>query len=267
MAETASENILALAWKYNGDWNQIYADVKAHTMFDFSSTPVSDIIAKKHGAKHTTLIDKDFPEWIRNCGRVGKVPWCLLYKGDLALLSDNSAITVMSAKCSVNNAINKYSVYALVKVLKEACAENRSIVLNVDSAYHSIAMKTIKKHARQDSKVIEFLEEPIDEYELRVPASERADLYVSIRWDNSAVDPTESYPGMIAVMSKSAYIVEYPEKAPFRVGVSLTHLIEENKDIIVVPYPFFDSFHKNNNIIQSGGNCWVPVPEGGVDDE
>ena len=129
MAHSASEQILGWSYKHNGDWDKIYADVSSKQPFDFSVTPLADIKSKLYG-KYITLLDSDYPDYIRS--RVTKAPWCIFYRGDVGLLNENNAIGIVAHRILISQAINKYSTYALVQAIKRYAPKNH-IYLQISS--------------------------------------------------------------------------------------------------------------------------------------
>jgi DNA processing protein len=76
---TGREALIAIALKYQGDWDKMVAAVKAHE--EFGSEEAEKSVASLK-CKCVTLIDPDYPDSLKHCFRP---PLVLFYKGDLAI--------------------------------------------------------------------------------------------------------------------------------------------------------------------------------------
>lgn len=257
MAYSVSDNLLAWSYKHNGDWDKIYADINTRKPFDFTTTPLNTIKSKVYG-KYVTLLDPDYPEYVRS--RVAKAPFCMFYKGDINLLQENNAIGIIAYKISISQAINKYSKYALIQAIKQYAPHNH-IYLQVSDEYREIAVKTFRKYAGKDKKLIEFTGNSLKDYEILTPSSSQSDLVISTKWDsNPSLESTQVY--MFIKTCEKIVVTECPPARTSVVDAFINEGISENKDVEVVPYPFFDTFHANNDIIADGAFMFKQTKEG-----
>jgi len=81
---TGREALIAIALKYQGDWDKMVAAVKAHE--EFGSEEAEKSVASLK-CKCVTLIDPDYPDSLKHCFRP---PLVLFYKGDLSLAQNES---------------------------------------------------------------------------------------------------------------------------------------------------------------------------------
>jgi hypothetical protein len=79
---TGREALIAIALKYQGDWDKMVAAVKAHE--EFGSEEAEKSVASLK-CKCVTLIDPDYPDSLKHCFRP---PLVLFYKGDLSNCSE-----------------------------------------------------------------------------------------------------------------------------------------------------------------------------------
>lgn len=245
MAVTASDLILAYTYDRNGDWDAITHDIKNKKEFDFTATPMATIKSKIFG-NYTTLIDEDYPLYAKKCQM--KKPLCLFYKGNLNAIEENKSILVYAYRSSKSPALEKYARYALVQTIKKYAPKN-DIVLQVSREYHDLAVKAFRKYAGPDSHIAEILQYlNISDYFLTF--SERSDLVMSVRYESDyTIKPHEGVVATALQASKKVVVVEGDkEHLPAVVHFALV----ENKDVEVVPYPFFDKDHSNNNLISEG---------------
>ena len=257
MAYSASDNLLGWSYKHNGDWDKIYAEVKTKEPFDFTTTPLNTIKSKVYG-KYVTLLDSDYPEYVRS--RVTKAPFCMFYKGDINLLNENNAIGIIAYKISTSQAINKYSKYALIQAIKQYAPHNH-IYLQISDEYREIAVKTFRKYAGEGKKLIEFTGNSLKDYEVSTPSSSQSDLVISTKWDsNPSLEFARVY--MFIRTCEKIVVTECPPAQTSVADVFINGGISENKDVEVVPYPFFDTFHANNDIIADGAFMFKQTKEG-----
>ena len=88
------EALIALAIKYQGDWNQIYAAIKSREPVDVEEG-MRQMMAME--CKAVTYIDPEYPTDLRN--QCPRPPFVLFYYGDLSLIQDRSKIlTVVGSR-------------------------------------------------------------------------------------------------------------------------------------------------------------------------
>lgn len=248
MTLTASEILLYYSYKHNGDKDKIAKDITDKAPVDTTTLPFNTIKSAIYGS-YTTLLDKEYPIALRNAVLY---PFCLFYKGDLNIIDNNIAIGILAEKLSVSQAINSYSKYALVQVIKKY-APQHNIYLQISDEYHKLAVKTFRKYAGEGKKLIEFTNKSLKDYELTTPSTEQSDLVMSVRWntDNSFYTELQAF----AVVCEKIIVVESPNNntfvSPF-LGVAIANL----KTVEVVPYPFFDTSHRNNTFIAQGSSIY-----------
>ena len=247
MANSAAEQLLGWSYKHNGDWDKIYADVSSKQPFDFSVTPLADIKSKLYG-KYITLLDSDYPDYIRS--RVAKAPWCIFYRGDVNLLNENNAIGIVAHRISISQAINKYSTYALVQAIKRYAPKNH-IYLQISDEYRELAFKTFKKYAGEGKQIIEFTDKSLKDYDMSYPANQQANLVMSVKWDTNPAPSVAEFQ-LFTKTCEKIVVVECPPAHTSVADIYISTGLADNKDIEVVPYPFFDSYHANNDIIADG---------------
>lgn len=256
MAHSASENLLGWSFIHNGDWDKIYAEINTKKPFDFTTTPLATIKSKIYG-NYVTLLDSDYPEYFRS--RVAKAPFCIFYKGDINILNENNAVGIIAYKISISQAINKYSQYALIQAIKQY-APNNHIYLQVSEEYRELAIKTFRKYAGIDKHLIEFTNKSLQDYDASIPTSNHSDLVITTRW-NSDNTPVVA---MLQSFSKTCKKIVVTECPPARSSVAdmfINMAISDNKDLEVVPYPFFDKYHANNDLIADGALMFKQTEE------
>ncbi len=83
---SAADVMLALAVKYNGDWNKIYTAIKERQYFSDTEFDNARAILD-NGVNFVSIISPDYPESLK---KIYKPPFGLFYKGDIKLLSSNA---------------------------------------------------------------------------------------------------------------------------------------------------------------------------------
>lgn len=257
MAYSASDNLLGWSFHHNGDWDKIYTDIKSKEPYDFSICSLADIKKKAYG-KCATLLDSNYPDYFRS--RVAKAPFCLLYKGDIDILSENCAVGIIAYKISISQAINKYSLYALIQAIKQYAPHNH-IYLQVSDEYREVAVKTFRKYAGTGKKLIEFINGSLEDYDKEIPTSNQSDIILSTKWTSNS-DPVVALFQAFTKTCEKVIVTECPPAGASIADALINMTLTDNKDIEVVPYPFFDKYHANNDIIADGALVFKQDKEG-----
>lgn len=246
MAYSASDFLLGWVWQENGQFDEITTHITKRENFDFSTKPLADIKSEIYGGNYVTLIDNDYPEFIRT--GASKPPYCLFWKGDLGILSRNNAVTIVAYKTSVSDHINTYSKYALIQVIKKY-APNNDIIFSISDEYHDIAMQTFEKYKGPNSHSIEFIDMSLSDYELKYASSRQANLVVAYRFRTDRTIPNQMGIRTATITATKKLVVAECSSVSTPVLVLLT-ASEGNVETEVVPYPFFDGLHGNNKLIK-----------------
>lgn len=258
MAYSASENLLGLSYEENGDWSKIHAHVTAKETYDFSKKSLADIKKEIFG-KYATLLDPEYPDFLR--ARVAKTPFCIFWQGPINILTENNAITILAQQMSVSTSINKYSKYALIQAIKRYAPHN-DIILRVSDVYRKAAIQAFRKYAGPNSHIIEFTEQCLKDYYLKYPSDQQSDLVLSCKWKTGTAASTEGFLHGTICASKKLVAAEIPPAHQAYISSIILDLAAgSNKDIEAVPYPFFDEFHGNNQLISEGAFVFLAKEE------
>ncbi len=92
---SVKQRLVALAIKYNGNWQKIYDDVVNHIDVENEYLLKADNLK----CKATTMVDEDYPHQLR---QAWKPPFVLFYYGDLSIVQDyyKNISMVGSRQCS-----------------------------------------------------------------------------------------------------------------------------------------------------------------------
>ena len=220
-------NILYFAIKYNGNYKQI---LKAIQEKEFVSEKDLENVESKIKCKYITLIDKDYPLFLKG---IGTPPFILFYYGDISLLYRSNKIAVIGNRT--------YSIYGrdmTKKVVKELKQYDPVIVsglaFGIDSIAHLEALDN-------DMKTIAVLGGGID---YCYPLTNK-DLYEQIKKKGLIISeyPNEIVPEpqnflirnrIIAAISDLILVTE----AKYKSGTmnTVAYGLEFGKDIFAIPY-------------------------------
>lgn len=122
----ASELLLALALKHQGDWDKIYKDLQD------KKTENLEEYTKGFNTPYITILDEEYPDQLKSCW---KPPFVLFYHGDIRLLKDvknNIAFTGARKVSEEGENIAKYIGGHL---------DDKNIVCGLSQGSETIALK------------------------------------------------------------------------------------------------------------------------------
>ena len=239
---TADEIIVALAIKYQGDWNDIYKGLSNPQDRDLDEYLQ---IVKKMKCKYITIFSSEYPRYLKESF---KPPFVLFYYGDISLISNigKNIAVVGSRMCS------EYGVNATEDIVG-GIADQYNIVsglaVGIDTIAHETTLST-------GGKTIAVLGSGID----YVFPSSNMDLYKRIKENGLVIS---EYPGMtpprtdtfpmrnriIAMLSCGTIVAEAFGRSGTLTTVMFT--LDYGRLLMCVPYPRKENSECNRLI--SGG--------------
>ena len=96
--------ILALAVKYNGEWNKVYESLTKKDFLNLDEKFVEETYEQFKG-KFITILDKEYPEKLK---QTFKPPFVLFYEGNIDVLTDTSTKLAISDNRSIES--NDFSI-------------------------------------------------------------------------------------------------------------------------------------------------------------
>lgn len=122
---TTSRDILAYAFRHDGDWTKIARSIKAHE-------PAQPVFCRY---PYVTFLDPDYPACFR---RLRYPPWILFYQGDLSLLDKPGAAVIGSRDATTQALRNAWNI--------AACLSERYVIVSglargIDTQAHRSAME------------------------------------------------------------------------------------------------------------------------------
>lgn len=250
--------IVALAVKYDGDWDKIMQALKRDRCrrMNLLQEEVEEIdtveelegylkIAKSASYKYTTILSSDYPELLKT---LYKPPFALFYLGDLSLAKDcgKNVSVVGSRDCS------QYGINMTRSIVSEI-ANQYNIVSGLAAGIDTVAHQTA---IDVGGKTIAVLGGGI---EYCYPSSNRM-LYEEIKRFHLVIS---EYPGnhvpdfykfprrnrIIAALSRGTIVTEAYDKSGslYTVGFAL----DTNRLVLCVPYPA-DAHSECNRLIAGG---------------
>lgn len=236
----AEEILVALAIKYDGDWEKIMTTLNKRTTSLFPEEEESDdwtidlepylTIAQNANYKYTTFLSPDYPEVLKHSYLP---PFVIFYHGDLSLIQNigrNVAI-VGSRECSV------YGEY-MTRKIASGIADHFNVISGMAKGIDTIAHETVMQNG---GKTIAVLGGGIN----NVYPSSNKNLYETIKKDHLVIS---EYPGdvipqptnfprrnrLIAMLSRGIIVTEAYERSGTLTTVMFG--MQNNRLILCVPY-------------------------------
>ena len=244
MILNSDEIIVALAIKYQGDWNSIYAALTNPQDRDLDEYLR---IAKKMKSKYVTILSEEYPRYLKECF---KPPFVLFYYGDISLMQNigKNVAVVGSRSCS------EYGIKATEDIVGGITDQYNivsGLAIGIDSIAHNAAIDN-------GAKTIAVLPGGID---YCYPPSHKK-IYNIIKKDHLLISeiPGDSAPEqisfpirnrIIAGLSKTLLVTEAHPLSGTLTTVLLA--LEGNSDVMCVPYPVGDN-SECNRLIMNGAS-------------
>ena len=242
----SEELLLALSYKYKGNWDEIYRALHYRVDGDYDDLDIYLEQAKAMKCKYTTILSDDYPQSLKRC-----TPWppfVLYYYGDLSLVNDESKLisVVGSRDCS------EYGGEMTQKIVKEICHEFTIVsgmALGIDAIAHQTAIDN-------GGKTVAVLGGGIDyvyPYSNRFLYEELKNHHLIISEHPGDTMPEQkSFPmrnRIIAFLSRGTIVTEAYAKSGTLTTVK--YALDNNKLIFCVPY-LATSKSECNRLIDSG---------------
>lgn len=216
-----------LAIKRNGDWFQIFDDIKNKRMP--TSYEEMETVADEITCGYVTIMDEEYPTSLKN---IFRPPFVLFYYGDITLLNDASKrVAVVGSREN-----SEYGATICDSVIKEI--SSRYIIVSgladgIDSLAHKAAIES-------GNKTIAILGTGID----RCYPINNKDIYDEIKTNHLLLS---EYPGrcqgskdtfprrnrIISGISSGVVVVEAKMKSGTM--ITATHALEQGKEIACFP--------------------------------
>ena len=239
----SEEILVALAVKYNGDWENIMCALKSRKSDDsycdsglygwVESLELEKYLGEINDSqfRYTTILSEDYPDYLK---QIYMPPFVLFYYGDLFLLNDiyKNVSVVGSRECS------EYGETMTRDIVKDVCGQY-VIVSGMARGIDSVAHKTAIDNG---GRTIAVLGGGID---LCYPLSNKS-LYNEIKKNHLVIS---EYPGevaptpasfprrnrIIAAISKATIVTEaHPLSGTL---TTVMFALQNNRDIMCIPYP------------------------------
>ena len=254
----SEEILVALAVKYNGDWESIMDAMKSRTIDDSYCEGGLEAwarnlelekyfeIAQKSNYRYTTMLSDDYPQILK---QIHMPPFVLFYYGKIFLLNDvlKNVSVVGSRECSV------YGERLTRDIVRDICGQY-VIVSGMARGIDTVAHKTAIENG---GRTIAVLGSGID---VCYPPSNKK-LYNELKENHLVIS---EYPGrvapqpfyfprrnrIIAAISRATLVTE----ANARSGTLTTVMFacQNGRDVLCLPYPAGIG-SECNRIIKSGG--------------
>ena len=225
---TAEEIIVAMAIKYCGDWNDIYAGLSDPQNRDLDQ--YIDI-ARRMRCKYVTILSEDYPEYLRYCF---KPPFVLFYYGDISLISKigKNIAVVGSRECS------DYAIEA-TKDIVSVIAKDYNIVsgmaVGIDTVAHETAIEAGGKTIAVLGSGIDYVFPPSN---LGLYKDLKREHLVISEYPGTTAPRTDTFPmrnRIIAMLANSTIVTEAYERSGTLTTVMFT--LEYGRLLMCVPYP------------------------------
>lgn len=238
----ARKVLLGLSVAKKGKWDDVYDAIKNRELYkeeeleNFCSSVKSNYI---------TMLDANYPNWLK---RIYHPPFVLYYYGDISLLeNEDKNLSVVGSRC-----FSEYGRKATEYLIKGICA--RYIVVSgmargIDSIVHQTAIDNGGKTIAVLGSGIDYCY-PLRNKEMYDTLKEKH-LVISEYPNDVEPDPT-SFPQrnrIIVAMGKALLVTEAKERSGTLISVG--YALEQNKDIMCVPYRI-DEDSGCNHLIANG---------------
>lgn len=243
----AREILIHFALKYNGEWDKIYNAIQSKE--EISEVEQNELVAKLGNQKTITILDENYPEKLKQSYRP---PFVLFYKGDLSLLnSEETKVATLSSKNPTD-----YTIKSIDKITSELTSE---IVIN--GLAKGGDRKVLENVLNRGLKAICVLGCGID----YVYPKENQDLYEKVEQNGLLISeyPSLVEPHVSNFYNRNRIIASICDKVlGFQVNthsgslVLIEQVLNNGKDIYIVPQPIFEENISNNMLIREGA-CLV----------
>ena len=223
-----NEIIACLAYKYNGDWNNLVTAIRQYDTEDWEEYLP---IIRSMKCKYITFFSDEYPQFLK---KMNKPPLCLFYYGDISLLSQiEKNVAVVGSREAT-----EYGIEMTERIVK-SISPDYTIVSGLARGLDAIAHNTALE---MGGKTIAILGSGID---YCYPLSNKK-LYQIIKEKGLVISehPAESIPEpyffpfrnrLIAAISKALIVTEAYAKSGTLTTVMFA--LSENKPVYCVPYP------------------------------
>jgi DNA processing protein len=237
------EIIIYLSIKYRGDWNKIYAAIKAKEMVDEEEVnkEVSSLPCKT-----VAIIDEEYPESLK---KIYKPPFVLFYYGDLSLSSSfHQSLAVIGSRQP-----SEYGLTMARVLTKDLVEAGLIIVSGLARGIDSVAQQSC---VSQNGKTIGVLGSGID---ICYPVENKG-LFEEIIKNHLLVSEyppgvgpdKENFPWrnrIIAGLANAVFVVEAKKRSGTLITVG--YALYLGKDVFVLPHPV-NTDNSCNRLIKDG---------------
>lgn len=217
--------LLYFAYKYKGDWDEIYDALDRKEKFDFAEC---ERIKKELDCKVITILDSEYPHRLK---QIYKPPFVLFCRGDINLLSKKSIAIIGTRKPS------DYGIKEAEIFTKKLCSESFTTVSGMALGIDSIVHKT---SIDNNCKTIAVLGSGID----YIYPQTNVDLYKELINNHLVISeyPKDTLPQkenfkarnrIVSGLSNGVLVVEAAHKSGTMNTVS--HALEQGKEIFCIP--------------------------------
>src|SRR5574344_243351 len=226
---TGNDILLYLSYKYKSNWEGRMEAIKRR-----DEIRVEEIkgIKDKVKSKYVTMVDKEYPEYLKT---LGHPPFVLFYKGDLNLLSYDSThrlSVVGSRKCS---SYGVDSTKSIIDGLPKDFLIISGLAHGIDSVSHESALRNNLKTVAVLGDGLERIY-PASNKELSENILKNGGLLISEYFDDVEAKPEYfvNRNRIIAVLCNFLLVSEAYEKS----GTSITvnYALSYGKDVGCIPY-------------------------------
>ena len=248
---TGKEILLALSYKYNGDWDKIYDAIKRKEKID---DDFLENALKSINSNYVTIVDDEYPTVLKD---IYKPPFVLYYHGNINLIYNTEQVlaVVGSRKCT------QYSEINCRKIVKELGGRLNIIsgmALGIDAISHRAAIDSGASTIAVLGCGINYVYPKTNA--LLYEEIKRGHLIISEYPDMQPPQP-DYFPfrnRIIIGLSNGVFIPEVRNQSGTM--VSCAHALSQNRDVYILPQPAGSDTY-NNRLIKEGA-CLV---ESGTD--
>ena len=242
--------LLYFAYKYNGDWDEIYNALDRKEKFDFDAC---EKIKKELDCKVITILDGEYPHRLK---QIYKPPFVLFCRGNIDLLVKKSIAIVGTRKPS-DYGIKEASIFT-----KKLCDENFVTVSGMASGIDSVVHNTTIEN---DASTIAVLGSGID----YVYPNCNVELYKKIIKDHLVISeyPNDTLPNkesfkarnrIVSGLANGVLVIEAAHKSGTMNTVS--HALEQGKEVFCIPNKI-DELSGTNLLIKQGAKLVETVSD------
>ena len=130
--------LCALAIKFDGDWFKIFDFLQTGEVIEDKEV---ETLCAKNKFKYITLLDIEYPEYLKRCFRP---PFVLFYDGDISLLNNiEKNLGVVGSRETTEFYISK--TYEIITKLKKNIVIVSGLAKGIDAIAHKAALNSNKK--------------------------------------------------------------------------------------------------------------------------